>query len=99
MGLNEVYDHCVNLVKEFFNGRHGCVHFLLGLHTMYTVITALVPRGSRVIVLDPQDGGHLPHTWWACCHRTADHGASGRTGGGIRHHLGQHAPTWSVPST
>ncbi|MFE6199260.1 serine hydroxymethyltransferase [Streptomyces sp. NPDC057838] len=58
MGLGEVYDYCVDLAKEFYGARHGCVHFLSGLHTMYTVITALVPAGSRVMVLHPEDGGH-----------------------------------------
>lgn len=58
MGLLDVYDYCVDLAKEFFDARYGNVHFLSGLHAMYTVITALVPSGSRVMVLDPQDGGH-----------------------------------------
>ncbi|MDM4721522.1 serine hydroxymethyltransferase [Micromonospora sp. WMMA1363] len=58
MGLGGVYDYCVDLAKEYLGAQYGCVHFLSGLHTMYTVITALVPAGSRVMVLDPEDGGH-----------------------------------------
>ncbi|WP_103501525.1 MULTISPECIES: serine hydroxymethyltransferase [Streptomyces] len=58
MGLSEVYDYCVDLTRRFYGARFGCVHFLSGLHTMYTVITALARPGSRVMVLDPEDGGH-----------------------------------------
>ncbi|MER5940009.1 serine hydroxymethyltransferase [Streptomyces sp. NPDC001928] len=58
MGLDKVYDYCVELAKEFYGARYGCVHFLSGLHTMYTAITALVPPRSRVMVLHPEDGGH-----------------------------------------
>ncbi|MFI2645324.1 serine hydroxymethyltransferase [Streptomyces sp. NPDC018610] len=58
MGLDEVYTYCVDLAKEFYGARYGCVHFLSGLHTMHTVITALAPSGSRVMVLHPEDGGH-----------------------------------------
>lgn len=57
-GLNDVYVYCVDLARKYLGGRYGCVHFLSGLHAMYTVITALVPPGSRIMTLDPEDGGH-----------------------------------------
>ncbi|MET8451524.1 serine hydroxymethyltransferase [Streptomyces sp. NPDC005209] len=57
-GLNDVYDYCVDLTKEFYGARHAFVQFLSGLHTMHTVLTALTPPGGRVMVLAPEDGGH-----------------------------------------
>lgn len=57
-GLKDVYDHCVDLTKEFYGARHAFVQFLSGLHTMHTVLTAVTPPGGRVMVLAPEDGGH-----------------------------------------
>ncbi|MFI1168019.1 serine hydroxymethyltransferase [Streptomyces sp. NPDC020801] len=57
-GLNDVYDYCVDLTKQFYGARHAFVQFLSGLHTMHTVLTAVTPRGGRVMVLAPEDGGH-----------------------------------------
>ncbi|MCF3134607.1 serine hydroxymethyltransferase [Streptomyces olivochromogenes] len=57
-GLNDVYDYCVDLTKEFYGARHAFVQFLSGLHTMHTVLTAVTPPGGRVMVLAPEDGGH-----------------------------------------
>lgn len=57
-GLNDVYDYCVDLTKEFYGARHAFVQFLSGLHTMHTVLTSVTPPGGRVMVLAPEDGGH-----------------------------------------
>lgn len=57
-GLNDVYDYCVDLTKQYYGARHAYVQFLSGLHTMHTVLTAVTPPGGRVMVLAPEDGGH-----------------------------------------
>lgn len=57
-GLAAVYEHCVELGKEYFSARHAFVQFLSGLHTMHTVLTALARPGDRLMIMDPSCGGH-----------------------------------------
>lgn len=56
--LGRLYGLCADLANAYFGSRHAFVNLLSGLHAMQSMLTTVCRPGARVLVLDPEGGGH-----------------------------------------
>ncbi|MER7755172.1 serine hydroxymethyltransferase [Kitasatospora sp. NPDC097643] len=56
--LADLYALCAGLTGEYFEVRHAFVNLLSGLHAMQSMLTTFCKAGDRVLVMDPDGGGH-----------------------------------------
>lgn len=58
LGLADMYEECARLAREFFGARFAFINLLSGLHAMHAVVSALCDANDRVLIMNPDCGGH-----------------------------------------
>lgn len=56
--LSSLYSACQNLTANYFGAKYAYVNYLSGLHAMRTIVSAILKKGDRLLIMDPMGGGH-----------------------------------------